>query len=80
MDRPLHTYTARELEIEQVRRAYARGVQTLADARATVVALEARQAARLAEIERQLALHRVDLARRAPVANPPFVGSEETKI
>lgn len=53
----LSTFTARELEIEQVRRAYARGVKNLAEARAVVVALEAKQAARLAEIERQLSLH-----------------------
>lgn len=52
----LSQFTARQLEIEQVRRAYTRGVQTLADLRAAVVAAEAKQAARLAEIERQLAI------------------------
>jgi hypothetical protein len=52
----LSHYTARQLEIEQVSRAYDRGVQSLAAARATVALIEKKQAARLAEIRRQISL------------------------
>lgn len=61
----LSLYTARQLEVEQVRRAYARGVTALALARRAVADLEAKQAARLAEIATQLQLTRTEMRMEA---------------